>query len=82
MRLGDPRDLPYFRDRTLQACRRPYAGGSKVLSGCVCADATLTADKIDAVFRKWLLRVPHPFAAAYRKAGYRDHLSILQSSSP
>jgi hypothetical protein len=30
-RLGDPRDLPYFRCRALQACRRPYAGGFKVL---------------------------------------------------
>lgn len=40
---------------------------------------TLTAEKIDAVFRKWLRRLPHPFAAAHRKAGYRYHLSILQS---
>jgi hypothetical protein len=30
-RLGDPRDLPYFHCRAFQACRRPYAGGSKVL---------------------------------------------------
>jgi len=35
--------------------------------------------KIDAVFRKWLGRLPHPFAAAHRDAGYRYHLSILQS---
>jgi hypothetical protein len=40
---------------------------------------TLDAAKIDAVFRKWLGRLPHPFAAAHRKAGYRYHLSILQS---
>lgn len=40
---------------------------------------TLTADKIDAVFRKWLRRLPHPFAAAHRKAGYRYALSILQA---
>jgi hypothetical protein len=40
---------------------------------------TLDAEKIDAVFRKWLRRVPHPFAPAHRKAGYRYHLSILQS---
>jgi hypothetical protein len=40
---------------------------------------TLTADKIDALFRKWLRRLPHPFTAAHRKAGYRYHLSILQS---
>jgi hypothetical protein len=40
---------------------------------------TLSADKIDAMFRKWLRRLPHPFTAAHRKAGYRYHLSILQS---
>jgi len=40
---------------------------------------TLTADKIDAVFRKWLRRLPHPFTAAHRQAGYRYHLSILQA---
>jgi hypothetical protein len=40
---------------------------------------TLTAEKIDAVFRKWLRRLPHPFAPAHRKAGYRYHLSILQA---
>jgi hypothetical protein len=40
---------------------------------------TLDAAKIDAVFRKWLRRLPHPFAAAHRAAGYRYHLSILQS---
>ena len=26
-RLGDPRDLPYFRYRAFPACRRPYPGG-------------------------------------------------------
>jgi hypothetical protein len=40
---------------------------------------TLDAAKIDAVFRKWLRRLPHPFTAAHRKAGYRYHLSILQA---
>ena len=40
---------------------------------------TLDAPKIDAVFRKWLRRLPHPFTVAHRKAGYRYHLSILQS---
>src|ERR1700674_2352932 len=39
----------------------------------------LDAARIDAVFRKWLGRLPHPFAAAHRDAGYRYHLSILQS---
>jgi len=40
---------------------------------------TLDAAKIDAVFRKWLRRLPHPFAPAHRAAGYRYHLSILQA---
>jgi hypothetical protein len=40
---------------------------------------TLDAAKIDAVFRKWLARVPHPFTPAQRAAGYRYQLSILQS---
>jgi hypothetical protein len=40
---------------------------------------TLDAAKIDALFRKWLRRLPHPFAPAHRAAGYRYHLSILQS---
>jgi hypothetical protein len=39
----------------------------------------LDAAKIDAVFRKWLRRVPHPFASAHRAAGYRYHLSVLQA---
>ena len=40
---------------------------------------TLDAAKIDAVFRKWLRRLPHPFTATHRAAGYRYHLSILQA---
>jgi hypothetical protein len=40
---------------------------------------TLDASKIDAVFRKWLRRLPHPFAPAHRAAGYRYQLSILQA---
>ena len=40
---------------------------------------TLDAAKIEAVFRKWLRRLPHPFAPAHRAAGYRYQLSILQS---
>jgi hypothetical protein len=39
----------------------------------------LSATKIDALLRKWLERLPHPFTAADRKAGYRYHVSILQA---
>jgi hypothetical protein len=34
---------------------------------------------IEAFFRRWLARVPHPFTAADRLAGYRYELSILQA---
>lgn len=40
---------------------------------------TLDAPKIDAVFRKWLRRLPHPFTGPHRAAGYRYQLSILQA---
>src|SRR5213593_1401929 len=39
----------------------------------------LSADKIDAFFRKWLQRLPHPFTGADCRAGYRYELSILQA---
>lgn len=38
-----------------------------------------SAAKIEAVFRKWLRRLPQPFAPAPRAAGYRYQLSILQA---
>src|SRR5262245_58162752 len=39
----------------------------------------LSAEKIDALLRKWLARLPHPFTAQDRAAGYRYELSILQA---
>jgi hypothetical protein len=38
----------------------------------------LSAAKIDALLRKWLRRLPHPYPAADRAAGYRYQLSIWQ----
>ena len=38
----------------------------------------LSAAKIDALLRKWLARLPSPFTAADRQAGYRYDCSILQ----
>ena len=35
--------------------------------------------KIERLFRKWLARLPHPFPANDRKAGYRYALSIWQA---
>jgi len=39
----------------------------------------LSSAKIDRFFRKWLARLPHPYSAADRRAGYRYQLSILQA---
>jgi hypothetical protein len=39
----------------------------------------LSATKIEALLRKWLRLLPHPFSRADRAAGYRYRLSILQS---
>jgi hypothetical protein len=39
----------------------------------------LSAEKIDAFFRKWLQKLPHPFSLADREAGYLYDLSILQA---
>jgi hypothetical protein len=35
--------------------------------------------QIDALLRKWLARLPHPFSPAGRAAGYRYDISILQA---
>jgi hypothetical protein len=40
---------------------------------------SLDAEKIDALLRKWLRRLPHPFTGRDRAAGYRYDLSILQA---
>ena len=39
--------------------------------------AGLDAAKIDALLRKWLARLPHPFTAADREAGIRYDVSVL-----
>jgi hypothetical protein len=39
----------------------------------------LGEDQIDALLRKWLAILPHPFTAADRAAGYHYDLSILQA---
>lgn len=39
----------------------------------------LSDAKIDAFFRKWLARLPHPYSPKDRKAGYRYKLSVLQA---
>jgi hypothetical protein len=39
----------------------------------------LSPAKIDALLRKWLAKLPHPFTAKDRSAGYRYQVSILQA---
>lgn len=39
----------------------------------------LGAAQIDRLLRKWLARLPHPFTAADRRAGYRYDISVLQA---
>lgn len=39
----------------------------------------LNDTKIEAFFRKWLARLPHPYSAQDRRAGYRYDLSVLQA---
>ena len=39
----------------------------------------LTAARIDALLRKWLARLPHPFTAADRAASIRYDVSVLQA---
>ena len=39
----------------------------------------LTAQRVDALLRKWLARLPHPFAARDRQRGIRYDVSILQA---
>lgn len=39
----------------------------------------LSAERIDGLLRKWLARLPHPFTAEDRAAGYRYDISILQA---
>ncbi|MGH3304759.1 MAG: hypothetical protein ACRDOK_24445 [Streptosporangiaceae bacterium] len=40
---------------------------------------SLGPDQIDALLRKWLARLPHPFTPADRAAGYRYDISVLQA---
>ena len=39
----------------------------------------LSPKKIDALTRKWLARLPHPFTGKDRRAGYRYDISVLQA---
>jgi hypothetical protein len=40
---------------------------------------SLSAAKIDALLRKWLAKLPHPYTAQDRQVGHRYQVSILQA---
>ena len=66
------RDIGYEAlDNGVLACDRP----AKAQALC----EALSPQKIDALLRKWLRKLPHPFTAADRAAGYRYDVSILQA---
>ena len=58
-------------DNGLLSCA-DIAGAQRLSNG-------LDEKKIEAFFRKWLARLPHPYSAKDRLAGYRYDLSILQA---
>ncbi|OFV86812.1 MAG: hypothetical protein A3J75_08890 [Acidobacteria bacterium RBG_16_68_9] len=58
-------------DNGLRSCAAP-ATMQRVADG-------LSAAKIEALLHKWFGRLPHPFGARDRRAGYRYRCSILQS---
>jgi hypothetical protein len=39
----------------------------------------LSPAKIDALLRKWMAKLPHPFAPAHARAGYNYDISIVQA---
>jgi hypothetical protein len=74
----------YLKRQLMQAGIAYEALDNGILS---CADPVqlqiladgLSAEKIEALIRKWQLRLPQPFTAAEREAGYDYEVSILQA---
>jgi hypothetical protein len=71
-----------------QQLRHKGIGFEALDNGVLCCDRPkrlpsicegLRAEKIDALGRKWLRLVPHPYTAGDRKAGYRYQISIRQA---
>ena len=59
-------------DNGIQSCANPQ----RLQAIC----DSLSAEKIDALLRKWVRRLPHPFPARDRQAEYRYQVSIRKSS--
>ena len=67
----DREQIPYQAlDDGIRSCANP----KRLQTIC----DSLSAEKIDTLLRKWLRRLPHPFPAQDRQAGYRYQISILQ----
>ena len=84
------RQALHQRPRMGQTAGSPKAGSaSSPWTTASCAAMTsqrlqaicdgLGAAKIDALLRKWLSSLPHPYSARDRQAGYRYEISILQA---
>jgi hypothetical protein len=58
-------------DNGILSCERPARAQALAQA--------LSPEKIDALLRKWMRRLPHPFTRADRLAGYRYDISILQA---
>lgn len=58
-------------DNAILACEDP-AALQQICDG-------LSPDKVEKLLRRWLARLPHPYTAADRRAGFRYELSILQA---
>jgi hypothetical protein len=73
-----------YAKRQLEREKIPYQALDNGIQSCVNPKRlqticdSLSAGKIDALLRKWLRRLPHPFPARDRQAGYRYQISILQ----
>ncbi len=68
----DKRGIAYEAlDNGILSCAEPK------MAQAVCDG--LSADKIEALARKWLRILPHPFSRKDRQAGYRYEVSILQA---
>jgi hypothetical protein len=67
----DREQIPYQAlDNGIRSCANP----KRLQTIC----DSLSAEKIDTLLRKWFRRLPHPFPAQDRQAGYRYQISILQ----
>ena len=59
----------------LNNCLRSRADPAALQTTC----DEVTAERVEALLRKWLARLPHPFTLADRQAGYLYQASILQA---